>query len=113
VVPKLLVKGLSQVGSLADDVADRGSSAGERAKELAGSVPPSKRDRRRRRLRTAAWTGAGFGFGLLIGWLLGQREPVAVPYEPADLHAHLTDPTPMSAEPVRGAPGGADRRGRG
>jgi len=98
VVPRLLVSGLKQLGTLADDVADRGVIAGERAREIAGQLPPSKRDRRRRRVRTAAWTGGGFGVGLLIGWLLGQREPVAVPYEPADLAAHLTD-----AQPVTGA----------
>lgn len=94
VLPKFLVSGLRQLGTLADDVSDRGVVVGERAKELAGQVPPSKRDRRRRRLRTAAWTGTGFGVGLFVGWLLGQREPAAMPYEPADLRAHLTDPAP-------------------
>jgi hypothetical protein len=104
-VPRLLVTGLRQLGTLADDVADRGVVAGERARELAAQVPPSKRERRRRRLRTAAWTGAGFGVGLLVGWLLGQREPAAVPYEPADLRAHLTEPvtTATATAPDEGA----------
>ena len=94
-LPKLLVRGLGSLGSLADDVSERGLVAGERAREVAAAVPPSKRERRRRCLRTAAWTGAGFGVGLCVGWLVGRRQEEMVTYEPAELGSHLeTAPVP-------------------
>ncbi|TVP69039.1 MAG: hypothetical protein EA340_07770 [Nitriliruptor sp.] len=94
-LPKLLVRGLGGLGSLAEDVSERGLVAGERAREVAAAVPPSKRERRRRCLRTAAWTGAGFGVGLCVGWLVGRRQEEMVTYEPAELGAHLeTAPVP-------------------
>jgi len=102
-LPKLLVRGLGALGTLADDVSERGVVAGERAREVAGAVPPSKRDRRRRTRRTAAWTGAGFGLGLLVGWILGRRDNTTVTYEPADVGAHLSpaaDPYPVPTGPT-------------
>ena len=94
-LPKLLVRALGGLGSLADDVSDRGLVAGERVREVAAAVPPSQRERRRRRLRTAAWTGAGFGVGLGVGWLIGRRQEEMVTYEPPELGAHLqTAPVP-------------------
>ncbi len=102
-LPKLLVRALGSLGTLADDVADRGVIAGERAREVAGTVPPSRRDRRRSAVRTAAWTGAGFGFGLVVGWVLGKRETTTVTYEPADIGAHLSptaDPYPVPPGPT-------------
>ena len=98
-LPKLLVRGLGSLGSLADDVSERGLVAGERVREVAAAVPPSKRERRRRCLRTAAWTGAGFGVGLAVGWFLGRRQEDMVTYEPADLSAHL-DAAPVPPGPV-------------
>lgn len=98
-LPKLLVRGLGSIGSLADDVSERGLVAGERVREVAAAVPPSKRERRRRCLRTAAWTGAGFGVGLFVGWLLGRRQEEMVTYEPAVLGAHL-DAAPVPPGPV-------------
>ena len=105
-VPKLLVRALGSLGTLADDVADRGVIAGERAREVVATVPPSRRDRRRRAARTAAWTGAGFGVGLLVGWLVGKRDTATVTYEPADLGAHLgpaVDPYPVPPGPAAAA----------
>jgi len=94
-VPRLLVRALGGLGTLADDVSERGLVVGERAREIAASVPPSRRERRRRRWRTAAWTGAGFGVGLFVGWLVGRRDQAMVTYEPAELGAHLeTAPVP-------------------
>jgi hypothetical protein len=98
-VPKLLLRALRGVGTLADDVSTRGLVVGERAREVAAAVPPSKRVRRQRRLRTAAWTGAGFGVGLFVGWLLGRREHDMVTYEPAELGSHL-EAAPVPPGPV-------------
>jgi hypothetical protein len=98
-VPRLLLRALRGVGTLADDVSARGLVVGERAREVAAAVPPSKRVRRQRRWRTAAFTGAGFGVGLFVGWLLGRREHDMVTYEPAELGSHL-DAVPVPPGPV-------------
>ncbi len=98
-VPGLLVRALRGLGTVADDVSERGLVVGERAREVAAAVPPSKRERRRRRWRTAGWTGAGFGVGLFVGWLVGRREHDMVTYEPAELGAHL-ETTPGPPGPV-------------
>lgn len=98
-LPKLVVRGLGGLGTLAEDVSERGLVAGERAREVVAAVPPSKRERRRQRLRTVAWTGAGFGVGLGVGWLLGRSEGELVTYEPAQVGAHL-DAAPVPPGPV-------------
>lgn len=99
VVPKLVVRALGGLGTLADDVSERGVVVGERAREVAATIPPSKRERRRRRWQVAAWTGAGFGAGLFVGWLVGRREHDMVTYEPAELGAHL-EAAPVPPGPV-------------
>lgn len=98
-VPRLLVRALGGLGTLAEDVSERGLVVGERAREVAAAVPPSKRERRRHCWRTAAWTGAGFGVGLGVGWLLGRRDQAMVTYEPAELGAHL-EAAPVPPGPV-------------
>lgn len=99
IVPKLLLRALGGLGTLADDVSERGLVVGERAREVAAAVPPSKRERRRGCWRTAAWTGTGFGVGLFVGWLVGRREQTMVTYEPAELGAHL-EVAPVPPGPV-------------
>jgi len=98
-LPKLLVRAVGGLGTVAEDVSERGLVVGERAREVAGSIPPSKRERRRRRWRTAAWTGTGFGVGLFVGWLVGRREHDMVTYEPTELGGHL-EVAPVPPGPV-------------
>ncbi|MFO7961149.1 MAG: hypothetical protein R6U94_09405 [Nitriliruptoraceae bacterium] len=98
-LPKLLVRAVGGLGTVAEDVSERGLIVGERAREVAAGIPPSKRDRRRRRWRTAAWTGTGFGVGLFVGWLIGRREHDMVTYEPTELGAHL-EAAPVPPGPV-------------
>ncbi|MGM0618021.1 MAG: hypothetical protein ACQEUI_07750 [Actinomycetota bacterium] len=121
-LPKLLVRALGGLGTVAEDVSERGLVVGERAREAVASIPPSKRERRQRRWRNTAWTGAGFGVGLFVGWLVGRREHDMVTYEPTELGAHLevapVPPGPVAspledieepgASAEAGEPGGSD-----
>lgn len=112
VLPGVLVKALSQLGEVADDVADRGVDAGERVRELVGTVPPSARERRRRVARGAGLFALGAALGAVAGWVLGRKGEPVVAYEVDDVTAHLRDDDEgdaLAATDAQGPSGDASR----
>lgn len=118
-LPRLLVRGLGELATVADDAAERGAELAERSRELssrtrrlARQVPITSAGRRRARARTAAWALGGFALGAAAGavggYLLARRNPDLLDETWEATHSAVEHARDVAADTVGRARGAAE-----